>query len=220
MRLSILLSVIALFAGFASAQPIRVAVAPIVIADPCKFAGPDRESTQQIVSMAALEYLDAALYATSYLGVNMEKSGQALQDLKIDFSKSSDRKADKLQSFGNAVGADYAVLIVVEKTEQKNPSTGAAASGLAKSSNKVRIRLWLHNVAENQLRLDGSKRTYEGEAKGPWFGTVRTDELTGDPTGVGIMIRNEYRKRAEWLGKALVEALRNSLKPTLGLKDP
>jgi len=211
-----------LSSAFAYCQAIRVAVAPMVNAAPCKFAGPDRQATTDIISRIAMKWLSKALDATDYINVREGAVLAALEDNKIDFGKPGHRNSDRLQAFGKASEADYALFFMLEWSEQKNPEVRAVASNpnAAKSDNKVRIRVWLQNVTDNKLIIDGSKRVIEANAKGPYFGTVNERDLMGDPTSKGIVIANEHRKRAEWLGRAVVLALRDSVQVQMGLKEP
>lgn len=220
----VLLSSFALIAAGAlpSAEPIRIAVAPIVNTAPCKFAGPDVEQTHAIMARAATEYLERACGSTDYVYVDPIFIAGALDQTKIDFSKPKERLGERLQAFGKAANATYAVLILVEWTEQKNADIRAIASnaGGRHSINKVRARLWVQNVSDSATMLDGSKNSVEGEARGPYFGTVNPREMSGDPVSKGIVIQNEFRQRAKWLGRALVQAIRNGLQAMLGLKEP
>lgn len=206
----------------AHCQAIRVAVAPLVNAAPCKFAGDDRQQTTDIISRISMDWLGKALDATDYINVREGVVLSALEDNKIDFAKPGHRNSEKLQAFGKASEANYALFFLVEWTEQKNPEIRAVASNpiSAKSNNKVRVRVWLQNVTDNRLVLDGSKRVYEANAKGPYFGTVNPRDLMGDPASKGIVIANENRKRAEWLGRAVVLALKDSVQVQMGLKEP
>lgn len=211
-----------LSSAFAWGQAIRVAVSPMVNAAPCKFAGPDRQGTTDIISRVAMDWLGKALDATDYINVREGVVLAALEDNKIDFGKSGHRNAEKLQAFGKASEADYAIFFLLEWSDQKNPEVRAVASNpnAAKSDNKVRVRVWLHNVTDNKLVIDGSKRAFEANARGPYFGTTNERDLLGDPTAKGIVIANEHRKRAEWLGRAVVLALKDSIQVQMGLKEP
>jgi hypothetical protein len=210
------------FCVLAGAQPLRIAVAPIVVTDPCKFAGQDKAGTHDIMSTAALEYLDKAMTATDIVYIDPAKVRMAIEDQKLDFAKGGDRKPEKLQAFGKSLDANYVLVIVADWTEQKNPELSAVASNpnRAKSSSKVRIRVWLHNVVDDRLVMDGTKNEFTGEAKGGYFGTTNPRDMSGDPTSKGIVISSENKKRAQYLGRALVEAIKLALKPQLGLKDP
>lgn len=203
-------------------EPIRIAVAPLVLTAQAKFAGKDIEGTRGHMQEAAMDYLRASCDETGYGMISNRMVNAAMEDLHLDFTKSNQRTREKLQAFGRKAGADYAILMLVDWTEQKNPEISAVLGNMnkAKSSNKVRARIWLQNVAEDRLMLDGSKQTITAEALGPYFGTTNERDMSGDPTAKGIAIANEYRKRGQWLGRALVQALRESVKPALGLKEP
>jgi hypothetical protein len=220
----VLLSSLAFFAAgaMASAEPIRVAVAPILNTAPCKFAGPDVEQTHAIMARAATEYLERACGASDYVFVDPIFIAGALEQSKVDFTKPKERTEETLQAFGKAANANYALLILVEWTDQKNADIRAIAAnaGGRHSTNKVRARFWVQNVSDSVLMLDGSKNSVEGEARGPYFGTVNPREMSGDPVSKGIVIQNEYKQRANWLGRALVKAIRNGIQAMLGLKEP
>ncbi len=203
-------------------EPIRIAVAPLVVTAPCKFAGPDIEQTRQLMSAAVMDYLDRACTAADIVFVDPLFVRGALEEAKVDFEKAGERKRERLLTFGQAARANYAILILVEGTDQKNGEMRAIAAnaGGLHSTNKVRVRIWLHNVTDDLLKIDGAKNLVEGEAKGPYFGTVNPRDMSGDPESKGIVIRNEYRQRGKALGKALVQAVKSTLSPILGLKDP
>lgn len=205
-----------------SAQPVRVAVAPIVLSAPAKFAGPDRPRTAEIMDAALRAHLAKAGESSDVFFVPADLVAAVLEDEKIDFAKGSQRNSIKLQDFGKVAEARFAVVILVEWTDQKNPELSAVASnpGTAKSTNKVRIRMWVQDVAENRLVLDGGKGTLSGEAKGPYFGTVDPREMSADPQTKGLVMTAEFKKRAGWLGRALVEAAKDALRVSLNLKDP
>lgn len=209
-------------ASLAMAQPARVAVAPVVLTAPAKFAGPDRVRTAEIMDLAARAFLEKVGIASDVFFVPGDLLRPILDDLKIDFSKGNQRNADRLASFGKAASAKYAVLVLLEWTDQKNPELSAVASNpaTAKSSNRVRIRLWVLDVEESRLLIDGTKSTAEGEAKGPFFGTVDPREMSADPETKGFVMTAGFKKRAEWLGHALVDALRKSLVARMGWKLP
>lgn len=213
----------AVLAAAAIAQPVRIAVAPVVLSAPAKFAGPDRPRTAEIMDLVAAKHLEKVGDANEVFFVPTELLRPILEDEKIDFSKSSQRTAERLQNFGKAANARFAVLAVVEWTDQKNPELSAVASnpGTAKSTNRVKVRLWIHDVVENRLLLDGAKAPLvEGEAKGPFFGTVDPREMSADPETKGLVMTAGFKKRAEWLGYALVDALRKSLQARMGWRDP
>lgn len=215
-------ALLALAIFMSAPEPLRIAVAPIVVSDSCKFAGPDMERTRGIMSQAAYEYLDKAFTATDIVFIDAAYVSAALEDSKIDFAKSKDRNSEKLKTFGETLRAHMTLVVQVEWTEQKNASPAAFATNpnSTRSTSKVRIRVWLHNTADNRLILDGAKSTFGGEAKSGYFGTVNPREMSGDPFAKNQVIQAEYRKRAQYLGRALVDALRTALKPTLGLQDP
>lgn len=208
--------------GSPRTEPIRLAFAPLIVTAPGKFAGPDREQTVGILSESARTYLGRVCDASTAVLVDPVFTLPALERAEIDFSKPGHRKLEKLQAFTRAVQADYAALAVIEWTDQKNAELRAIAANpnAGGSTSRVRIRLWLSDAEENKLMLDGEKKTFDGEAKGPYFGTVDTRELSGDPASKGVAIRAEYRKRARWLGQALANALKNSLLPALGFREP
>jgi len=174
------------------AQPVlsRVALAPIVLSAPAKFAGPDRPRTAGIMHAVLMAYLAKAGEASNLFFVPPDLISTVLEDEKIDFSKSDHRSVEKLSAFGKAAQAKFAAVFVVEWTDQKNPELSAVASnpGAAKSSNKVRIRLWLCDVHENRMLVDGAKGTVDGEAKGPYFGTVDPREMSADPQTKGLVM--------------------------------
>lgn len=203
-------------------EPLRIAVAPLVLTAQAKFAGKDVEGTRGHMQRAAMDYLQATFDETGYGMIPDRLTSAAIEDLRLDFTKPNQRTREKLQAFGRKSGADYAILMVVDWTEQKNPEVSAVLGNMnkAKSSNKVRARIWLQNVVEDRFMLDGGKQAITAEALGPYFGTTNERDMSGDPTAKGIAIANEHRKRGQWLGRALVQALRESVKPALGLKEP
>lgn len=210
-------------AGGVWAQPARIAVAPVVLTAPAKFAGPDRPRTAEIMDLVAAKHMAKVGDANDVFFVPTELLRPILEDEKIDFAKGNQRTGERLQIFGKAANARYAVLAVVEWTDQKNPELSAVSSnpGTAKSTNRVKIRLWIHDVVENRLLLDGAKEPQiEGEAKGPYFGTVDPREMSADPETKGLVMTAGFKKRAEWLGYALVDALRKSLQARMGWRDP
>jgi hypothetical protein len=212
----------AAISGPALGQPTRIAVAPLQFTAPAKFAGPDRESTAAIVERVAYDWLFRAIDASDFLPARPSQLQAALQDNKLDFSKREQRTMEKLQAFGKSAEADFAILILVEGTEQRNPRPIAAAANpnLNKSDNIVKVRFWLQDIRQNLLLIDGAKKTFEANAKGPYFGTVNARDLYGDPQSKAIVIQNEYRKRAEWLGRALILAMKGAIQAPIGLKDP
>lgn len=189
---------------------------------PAKFAGPDRERTVQIMSAAVMEYFAKVGDASDVFFIPADLLKVVLDDEKLDFTKGNQRTSEKLQAFGKASSATYAILVLVEWTDQKNPELGAVAAnpGTARSTNKVRIRVWLQDVAEGKLLMDGAKSTFSGEAKGPYFGTVDPREMSADPQTKGQVMTAEFKKRAGWLGRALVAALKESVTSRMGWKDP
>lgn len=219
----LLSAVVLLFlAGFGLSQPLRVAVAPVIVTAPCKFSGPDVERTHGILADAAATFLDKAFTASDIVLVNPTYVVAAIEDRKLDFAKKEARDPEKLQNLAKTLEADMVLIVLVDWTEQKNADPGAnlANPNTAKSSSKVRARIWLYNVKERLFALSGDKDFFQGEAKGGYFGTVNPRDMSGDPTSKGIVIASEYKKRAQYLGRALVEALKLGLRGPLELKDP
>lgn len=219
----ILLSLLAaLGVGTPRREPPRLAVAPLVVAAPCKFAGPDKVQTAEILEQTVRSFLAKACDASDTVLIDPVFAEPALERAEIDFSKTGHRKKARLQEFGKAVNADFVAVVVLDWSEQKNADLRSIASNpnAGGSTSRVRIRLWLQNVREDALAADGEKKTFEGEAKGPYFGTVDPREISGDPVSKGLVIQSEYKKRARWLGQAVVAALRGSLLPLAGLREP
>jgi hypothetical protein len=84
------------------------------------------------------------------------------------------------------------------------------------SITKAKVKVWLLDVPLGKMVVDG--KAFDGESKGPRFGTTKRGELSGNPQDVAAAIMQENKRRAEWMGRAAMAAVDAALGPTLGLK--
>jgi hypothetical protein len=198
----------------------RVFVAPVVNTCDPRFANAIKDAVREAMSRITGEYTAAALKDAGYEGPSSGDAKKALEKLEIDFSKGGDRNLGKLVSAGAELGCGFAVLVWIHDCSQENAEQEALLSNLGarQSQSKAKVRVWIADVPGKKLILDGSKVSTEGLAKGPFFGTTRKGELSGNPQDVEFVIMEENRRRATWLGKAACVAVFEAVGPKLGLK--
>jgi hypothetical protein len=203
-----------------SAQKVKVALAPFANSSDIRFPNVHKEAVREVTVRLCREYLERALGDAGYDVADSERTLSASTALKLDFEKDKDRNLASILRLGAEMGAGLVVLVQVISVSQQNSETSAILSNLAgpKSVSKAKVRVWLADVGQKKLLIDGAKTTFEGEALGPFFGTTKRSEMSGNPQDVAYMIMEENRRRATMLGRAASEAVYRALSGLLGIK--
>lgn len=201
---------------------ISIALAPIVNTCDPRFPHADKEFVRAEIDGWIEKLLTRSAESSGYRLIGREKTGSAVKDLGIDFSNGRQRALAQLTGLGKQVEAQFVILILVGKDSQKNAEVSSILSnpGRPQSESKVEVRTWVASVSDAKLLADGSKRAITGIAQGPYFGTTRSGEITGNPDDIAQMILLESKRRAEWLGRAAFSGTMQVLSNTLGFKQP
>lgn len=136
-----------------------------------------------------------------------------LQGLGIDLSKPNERGKATFERMALEAKTRFVAYFDIRRITQKNRSEGAILSNLGKpqSETKVEVQVYLFDVEQKLLLCLGSNNGLEGVYEGPYFGTTKKDEISGDPQAKAAIIRNENRKRMEAVGHAVWIAVRERL---------
>jgi hypothetical protein len=200
--------------------PVKVAVLPILNTCEPRFPNSDKAAVREAMNRLVCEWLAKQLEGAGYSQILSDAAAEAIRAGKVDMAKADRRNAETLHKLGRELGAGLVVFIWIEGSKQENAEIGAilGSAGKAGSESRVTARVWLADVPSSKLVLDGAKLRLEGVSKGPFFGTTRRREMSGNPQDVAYVIMEENRKRAEWLAKAAIEAVRKGLGGVLGFK--
>lgn len=204
------------------APRLAIALAPIVNTCDPKFPHADKEFVRAEMDGWIEKLLSKSAESSGYRLVGREKTGPAAKDLGIDFANGRHRNLAQLTSLGTQVEVQFVILILVGKDSQKNAEVSSILSnpGRPLSESKVEVRTWVASVPDAKWLADGSKRAITGLAQGPYFGTTRSGEITGNPDDIAQMTLLESKRRAEWLGRAAFSGAMQVLSNTLGFKQP
>lgn len=200
-------------AALAGAQGLKVALLPPSFAvDPPRLAETEPAWVRAEIGRQLLQVLGKSYASKGHQWASPAAIAKAMETLEFDPDAKESRTAGALLALGRSLGCDVVLLPSLESIAQKNLGTTAILGGAAKppSETRVRLRLWAADVREGTLRIAG-RDAVEGVAKGPFFGTTRRDEMSGNPADKDVIIRLENRKRAEWIARAATDAIRSSL---------
>lgn len=195
------------------AQGLKIALLPPVFSkDPPRMAEVEPIWVRAEIGRQLFQALGKSYVGRGHQWASPTAVAQALGALEFDPDKSATRDAAHLLALGRKLNCEVVLLPVIEGVAQKNQGTTAILGGTAKpaSETRVKVRLWAADVREGTLRVAG-REAIEGIANGPFFGTTRRDEMSGNPADQDVIIRLENRKRAEWIARAAVEAMRKAL---------
>ncbi len=200
------------------AKKIRVAVVPMLNTSEPRFPNVLRDAVRERTNRIASDWFRAAIVDADYEPAQEAEVTDALSRLELDFSKDRQRSKENLAKLGKELGAAFVVLACVTACEQRNAEGSAILGNLKgpQSRSKAEVRVWLLDAASDRLILDG--KAFTAEVGGPFFGTTRRSELSGNPQDVQYMIMHENKRRAEYIGKAAAAALYSGLGAIMGLK--
>ncbi|MCO5296371.1 MAG: hypothetical protein M9921_05890 [Fimbriimonadaceae bacterium] len=200
-------------APWAGAQGLKIALLPPSFAtDTPRLAEAEPAWVRAEIGRQLLQVLGKSFAGKGHQWASPNAVAQALEALEFDPDEPRTRDVAHLGALGRKLDCDVVLLPVLESISQKNLGTTAILGSSAKppSETRVRVRLWAMDLKEGTMRVAG-REAVEGVAKGPFFGTTRRDEMSGNPADKDVIIRLENRKRAEWIARAATEAIRKSL---------
>lgn len=200
---------------------IKVAIAPLYNTSDPRFPNVEKQGVRQATGKRASEWLKSALEEAGYYVVPDSDVEAAVKKLELDFSKDKHRNKESFGKLGTDLGCGFVIFVWITRVHQENVELSAAISNIGKpmSESRTDARIWLWDVTNKKLELDG-KGPFQGTAKGPYFGTTKRSEMSGNPKDVSFMILQENKRRAEWMGKAAAVAVHAALGAQLGLKQP
>ncbi len=202
------------------ARRVRVVVAPVIATFNPRWEYVDEDLVRAKAAETLELYLSAALGDAGYDAPGYDIVRANLKGLSIDFGQSRQRTRANLTALGQRHEAGYVALVVIEGFSQRNASPGTILNDLGKrqSETKSRVKVWLLDASSGKLLLDS--KGYEGVAEGPFFGTTKRDELSGQPDAIGKMLEIENKRRALWIGRAACLAVNEAIGKWLGLRPP
>jgi hypothetical protein len=197
---------------------VRVVIAAVLNTSDPRFANADKDDVRSLSAKVASERLRKALVDARYDVPDAEETEAAAKRLALDFTKGKDRSKNSLRKLGDEMKAGFVVLAWITDVGQENFEASAVLSNLSgpASLTKAKVKIWLLDVPAGRMTLDG--KAFDGEAKGPRFGTTKRGELSGNPQDVAAAIMQENKRRAEWMGRAAMAAVDAAMGSALGLK--
>lgn len=202
------------------AKKIKVVVVPVLSTFTPRWEYVDEDLVRKAAAETVEVYLRDAFADAHYDLAGFDVVKANLNGLGVDFEKSKQRTADNFAKLGARHEAGFVVLLVIEGFSQRNARTGEMLNNLGgpQSETKAKVRTWLYDAPGSKMLIDG--KTFEGAAKGPFFGTTKRDELSGPPDAVGKMLELENKRRGLWIGRAACVAVNEAISKRLGLRPP
>lgn len=202
------------------ARKIKVAVAPVIATFNPRWEHVDEDLVRKAAAESVELYLRDAFADAHYDLAPFDIVRANLGGLGVDFEKPKQRTPENFAKLGSRHEAGFVAVVIIESFSQKNARPGEMLSNLAgpQSETRAKVKVWLFDVPGNKVLIDG--KSFEGTAKGPFFGTTKSDELSGPPDAVGKMLELENKRRGLWIGRAACAAVNEGLGKRLGLRPP
>jgi hypothetical protein len=140
----------------------------------------------------------------------------AVESRRLKLEVERERTPAALDALAKNVGADAVIYVQLVKVRQADKPAGAVFTNpnRAGSDTAVELRLWVHEAGGQVFRWEG-KNLLSTTLAGPRFGTTNRREMQGNPQDIGRMIDLANRKKAEWIGRAVWEAVQAPVKTVL-----
>lgn len=133
----------------------------------------------------------------------------ALGEGKFKLPSDSKKHIDAFQDLNEKLKADIIVLFQLENAEQKShsPSQIVNNPNLPQSETKVKVRIWVY-MAKDDVMEQGGETAWDSKFGGQYLGTLDTRELGGSPDAKALEITNGLKRRAMYIAKAMMLALK------------
>lgn len=196
-----------------SALAAEITLVGIILPGSIKYPEWTKEESQDNLVATISKVLGFHIDKESHAFYGLPDGATHVKSAGVDLSKSKERTLDAFSKMAASAKTRFVVFIQVVKIGQKNQKEGAILNNLGKpeSDTDVEVIAELFDAEQKFLLRIPSDGSLKATFKGPYFGTTKKDEISGDPQTKAIVIRNENRKRMEAVGQAVWLAIRDRL---------
>ncbi|MBX3119839.1 MAG: hypothetical protein KF784_12295 [Fimbriimonadaceae bacterium] len=198
------------FSGFAQTKPKqRIALLPIEFKTSYAPKPAKQDEFRAYVQDALENEITKGAQAAGNEMVTATELKLALGENKFKLPGDSKKHIDAFQDLNENLKADIIVYFQLESVSQKSFSPGEVLNNpkLPQSETKVKARIWIYMAKDDLLEQDGDTAR-ESVYGGQYLGTLDNRELTGSPDAKALEITNGIKRRAMYIAKAMMLALK------------